>query len=150
MTDPIALKLIGLGFSKKDVFWTMKDVRSRLRWTLNSECFVFSRSSKQWSDGLVVGVMVDDTANVEWLRVQYDGKKKKSMQRFSDCLQSSGLPADYAVNGQLLQLMADEMRLEPKGQSMESEEAEQVQTVFLCLGTVRFESECLLRVYALS
>ena len=90
----------------------------------------------------MVGVMVDDTANVEWLRVQYDGKKKKSMQRFSDCLQSSGLPADYAVNGQLLQLMADEMRLEPKGQSMESEEAEQVQTVFLCLGTVRFESEC--------
>ena len=111
MNDAVTLKLIEFGFDQKDISMTMKDVQRRLRWTLNSECFIFSRSTKQWTVGLVVKVTVNETTNVEWLTVQY-GTKKKVIQRFSDCIKSKGLKDEYAVNGKLLQLMAEEMRKE--------------------------------------
>ena len=70
---------------------TMKDIDFRLQWTIDSECFVFSRSSNQWTHGRIANVTVDDGTNTEWMRVQYgDKKRKKQIQRFSDCAKPKG------------------------------------------------------------
>ena len=72
-----------MGFGEKEVTNSVRDIQCRLRWTVGSNCSIYSRSTKQWTDGQIAKVAVDPKTNEEWLTVQYLTTKKKQMQRFS-------------------------------------------------------------------
>merc|ERR1719295_1412504 len=101
----------------KEIIESSKDIRLRQKWTLNSKCVVFSRSKKQWSTGVIVDVIVDDTSNMEWLTVQYDGTKRKRIQRFSECIKPANLDNDYQVDHKLNKLMLKQLKLKENAEA---------------------------------
>ncbi len=82
--------LLGIGFDEEEVTASARDIQRRLQWTVGSNCSIYSRSTKQWTDGTIAKVTVDPKTNGEWLTVQYLTTKKKQMQRLSAFMKPKG------------------------------------------------------------
>ena len=107
--DALTAELLHLGFGKDDIESTLKDVRYRLKWTVGSECFVYSRSIKQWIGGRIKSVSVDGVLDVEWLTVKY-GLKKKEIQRFSEFIKPKEFGDEYRFNTELVGLITKRLK----------------------------------------
>ena len=95
--------------SKSEIVDAQNDVHLRLQWTIDSQCFIYSRSSMTWCDGQIIHKSIDTETNAEWLVVQY-GTKKKRMQRFSACLKPISLGDGYKVNQKLILQISKELK----------------------------------------
>merc|ERR1719474_1086839 len=62
---------------------------------IQSECFIYSRSSTEWIRGHISNIFIDEVTNAEWMVVRY-GQKTKRIQRFNVCLRPiDGGDVDY-------------------------------------------------------
>ena len=109
--DALTAELLRLGFTKKDIDSNLDDVRYRLKWTVGSECLVFSRSTKQWIGGRIKTVSVDGVLDVEWLTVKY-GVKKKEIQRFSEFIKPTQFGNEYKINIEVIQIITKRLKEE--------------------------------------
>ena len=58
------------------------DLQLRYSWDLYSECMIYSRSKNKWFHGEIIDIYIDQKSNKEWFIVEYNGNKKKTIQRF--------------------------------------------------------------------
>ena len=112
LNEQTMAQFVSLGHSKSRILATFQEVQMRMEWKVGSECFVFGRSTGKWTEGYIESVTVDETANTEWLRVQYGANKKKRIQRFSDCIKPRQLGVEHVVDGDLLKQIAEKLRAE--------------------------------------
>ena len=109
--DALTAELIRLGFSNEDIESTLKDVRYRLKWTVGSECFVYSRSIKKWIGGRIKSISADGVLNVDLLTVHY-GQRKKDIERFSHFIKPKEFGDEYQHKTAIIKLIVDRLKKE--------------------------------------
>merc|ERR1712087_1031369 len=84
LIDKIVSDLTRLGNSETDIFAAIDDVNIRMSWTLNSPCFIFSRSAptRAWHQGQIICIESDEP-NKELLTVDWCSGTRK-IERFSE------------------------------------------------------------------
>lgn len=108
VADELISGLKAKGFADDVVSAVMDDADIRLKWGVDSECSLYSRSADQWFKGKVVEMVVDDD-NTEWMVVRY-GPKRKRVQKFCADLKPIEFGAEYRVNVEALQFVVDRLR----------------------------------------
>ena len=75
----------------------VKEIRFRQKWTVGSECQIYSRKKKEWCDGKIVDVYTRQKSGEEWMKVSYD-KRWKWIQRMCQDIRPIDLQTENHEN----------------------------------------------------
>ena len=95
----------------------LNDAKKRLQWNIQSpstesfqapiHCQVYSRSSNQWTDGIIANISTEEKTEREWLTVKYGDSKTKRIQRFCSDLKPIGIDdEEYIPNEDVMEYIA--------------------------------------------
>ena len=112
LNDLIA-DLLSNDHSKNDILNAIQDIDLRFAWQCGSRCRVFSRKLRQWTEGQIIDIVIDNTTNKEWLTVKYH-IAQKAVQRFSSALKPIEMGNDYQCNEVIIESILKKVQ-GPKG-----------------------------------
>eukprot|EP01084_Bolivina_argentea_P087425 157901_1 len=109
MTDHLTNTLIESGYNQKEISNAMHDVKTRMSWNIKSKCLIFSRTNNIWFYGEIVNIEITHQ-NIEFLKVKYNNKNIKSIQRFSEYIRPIHSQLPYNVRNEIIQFITKELK----------------------------------------
>eukprot|EP01084_Bolivina_argentea_P069130 125856_1 len=101
-------ELMEMGYHKQQIRNGFDSFNTRLLWDVNSACLIYSRKNKNWCDGQIIDVIINEKTNQEWLKVKYNKNSTKQIQRFNDHI----IPNDHQhYNHKIVKFISNTLKL---------------------------------------